>query len=129
MVMTNHGVPIATGTTSLTFTSEVGDDLVLTVTNAFPPIDHPFPSDQGGGTTTTTIAGGSTTTTVAPTTTTTVPNGGATTSGGGTTSSAPTTAPSELPTTGSPTGGLVVAGLLAMLGGLVLVARTRRFVD
>ena len=138
MVMTNHGTPVAFGTNSLTFTSHVGDDLVLTVTDAFPPVDHPFPGDNGGGTTTTTVAGGSTTTTTAPTTTvpnggatTTVPNGGATTStpGGGGSTAAPSSTPNELPTTGSPAGGLLVAALVAMLAGLALVARTRRFVD
>ncbi len=39
MTMTNHGVPIAFGSTSLTFTSHAGDDLVLSVTNVFPAPD------------------------------------------------------------------------------------------
>jgi LPXTG-motif cell wall-anchored protein len=60
-----------------------------------------------------------------------VPNGGATTStpSGGSPTAAPTTTPSELPTTGAPTGGLIVGALLAMLAGLALVARSRRVVD
>jgi hypothetical protein len=131
MEVTNHGAVVATGTKSLTFTSHVGDNLVLTVTDAFPPRDSGEPGDNGG-TTTTTVAGStttaaSTTTTVA--TTTTVPNGAATTTaGGGSPTAAPTTAPS-LPTTGAPTGGLLVAALVGMIAGLTLVARTRRFVD
>jgi hypothetical protein len=128
MVMTNRGVPIAFGNTSLTFTSHAGDDLVLSVTNVFsrgPRPDQPSP-DPGA---TTTIAGGSTTTTTAATTTTatTVPDGGATTtSGGAPTSSAPTTTAPQLPVTGSLAGGLIVFALVAMIGGFFLVARTRR---
>jgi len=130
MVMTNHGVPIATGTTSLSFTSHVGDDLVLTVTNLFPfgaPSERP---EQG----TTTVPGSTTsapTTTIA--TTTTVPGGGETTTVAPTTTPSTTSAPAAteapLPTTGSPTGGLIVAALVAMIAGLTLVSRTRRWVD
>ncbi len=133
MVIANHGVPIASGTTAVTFTSHAGDDLVLTVRNTFFGLARPELPEQA--TTSTTIAGGSTTTTTAASTTTTLvvvqtlpvfpPETPPTTAP---TSSAPTTAPS-LPTTGSPTGGLLVAALVAMLAGLALVARTRRFVD
>ena len=35
MVIANHGVPIASGTTAVTFTSHAGDDLVFTVRNTF----------------------------------------------------------------------------------------------
>jgi LPXTG-motif cell wall-anchored protein len=142
MVMSNHGVPIVISGSSLTFTSHVGDDLVLTVHNQFPEIARPeVPEIPGQGGTTTTVGGSTTTsatttiatttTTTATTTATTVPNGGASTStpSGGSPTAAPTTAPTELPTTGSPTGGLIVGGLLALLAGLALVARTRRFVD
>ena len=141
MVVTNHGVPIASGISSVTFTSNAGDDLVLHVSNAFPTRragpDQPG-QDPGA---TTTIAGGSTTTTTAGTTTTatTVPGGGTTTvpGGGGTTvpsggaaaTPAPATTAPELPVTGSLAGGLIVFALVAMIGGLTLVARTRRLVD
>ena len=130
MVVANHGVQIASGTTAVTFTSHAGDDLVLTVRNNFPTVVRPELPEQA----TTTVAGGSTTTTTVASTTTTVvvvqtlpviPETPPTTAAP---SSAPTTAPS-LPTTGSPTGGLVVGALLAMLAGVALVARTRRFVD
>ena len=134
MQMTNHGVPIASGSTSLTFTANVGDDLVLRVTNLF-LADVPGQPGQDPPGATTTIAGGSTTTTTAATTTTattvpggattTVPGGGATTvpggggttvpSGGGTTvpgSGAQTTTPGELPATGRASRGLVVFALV-----------------
>jgi hypothetical protein len=137
MTMTNHGVPIAFGSTSLTFTSHAGDDLVLSVTNVFSRAPTPDEPGQDPGTTTT-IAGGSTTTTTATTTATTVPGGGATTvpgggatttGGGAPTSSAPTTTAPQLPVTGSLAGGLIVFALVAMIGGFFLVARTRRPVE
>lgn len=141
MVVTNHGVPIASGMSSVTFTANAGDDLVLHVSNAF-PTRRPGPDQPGQDPgATTTIAGGSTTTTTAGTTTTatTVPGGGTTTvpGGGGTTvpsggaaaTPAPATTPPELPVTGSLAGGLIVFALVAMIGGLTLVARTRRLVD
>jgi len=148
MQMTNHGVPIASGITSLTFTANVGDNLLLRVTNLF-LADVPGQPGQDPPGATTTIAGESTTTTTAATTTTattipggattTVPGGGATTvpgsggttvpGGGGTTlpgSGAQTTTPGELPATGRASRGLVVLALASMAGGLFLVARTRR---
>ena len=145
MFVTDHGTLVAAGGSSVTFTSVAGGDLVLTVTNQFPPIGQGEPTqprerpEQGGGTqatTTTTVAGSTTTTTTiatttTATTTTTVPGGATTTSSGGgqAPTSAPATGPSELPTTGDASGALVVAALVAMLGGLTLVARTRRLVD
>ena len=109
MVVTNHGLPIAVGNLSVTFTAHAGDDLVLRVTNAFlasgPPAQEPG--------TTTTIAGGTTTTTATTTTTTattvpgggttTVPGGGATTvpGGGAGATQAPATTTPQLPVTGS----------------------------
>ena len=60
---------IASGSTSLTFTANVGDDLVLRVTNLF-LADVPGQPGQDPPGATTTIAGGSTTTTTAATTTT-----------------------------------------------------------
>ncbi len=113
MVVANHGVPIASGATAVTFTSHAGDDLVLTVRNTFFGLVRPELPEQA--TTTTTVAGGSTTTTTVASTTTTVvvvqtlpviPETPPTTAAP---SSAPTTAPS-LPTTGSPTWGLLVGG-------------------
>ncbi len=139
MEVTNHGLLIASGGTSVTFTSHAGDDLVLRVTNLF-LAGVPGQRSQEPGTTTT-VAGGSTTTTTAATTTTatTVPGSGATTTTGGaaTTTSGggaaatpapPTTAP-QLPITGTPTAGLIVFALVALIGGLTLVARSRRLVD
>jgi len=127
MIMTNHGSVIATGGKALTFTSHAGDDLVLSVINRFPPIQRPEPPEQATtsttGTTTTTIA---TTTTV---TTSTTSSGGATTTVAPPTTSAPATTQAPLPTTGSPTGGLIVAALVAMIAGLTLVARTRRLLE
>jgi hypothetical protein len=139
MVMTNHGITIASGTTSVTFTSHAGDNLLLNVTNGFTGVRPGQPGQDPGATTTvaggstTTVAGGSTTTTIpggATTTATTVPGGGATTTSGGatTTSAAATTVP-QLPVTGSLAGGLTVFALVAMVGGVVLVARTRRLTD
>jgi len=117
MVVSNHGVPFAFGQRSVTFTAELGDDLAATVTNQFPPIPRPEPPEQATTSTTTTIAGSATT----------IPGGGGETTTTGappTTAAATTVAP--LPTTGSPTGGLIVAALVAMLVGLTLVARTRK---
>jgi LPXTG-motif cell wall-anchored protein len=126
-------------TIQITVTDSV---VTCTFTDTFVPgAGRPFPGEPGGattttpggGTTTTTIAGGSTTTTAVASTTTTlvvvqtlpvIPETPPTTAP----SSGSTTAP-ELPTTGSPTGGLLVAALVAMLAGVALVARTRRFVD
>jgi len=140
--VTNHGSLIAVGGNAVTFTAGVGDDLVLTVNNQFPPIGQGEPTrprerpEQGsGGTTTTTVAGGTTTTTTATTTaatTTTVPGGATTTSSGGgqaptsAPTTAPATAPAELPTTGDSAGTLIAAALAVMVFGLALVARTRR---
>ena len=133
MVIANHGVPIASGTTAVTFTSHAGDDLVFTVRNTFLVLARPELPEQTP--TSTTIAGGSTTTTTVASTTTTLvvvqtlpvfpPETQPTIAP---TSAAPTTAPS-LPTTGAPTGVLLIGALVAMLAGLALVARTRRFVD
>ena len=130
MEVRNHGVVIATGTTSVTFSAGAGDDLVVHVRNV-------FANSSGGGTTppastpttaaTTTTASTATTasTTTAVVTTTASPGGG----GATTTVAAASSTPSDLPTTGSPAGGLLVAALVAMLAGLALVARTRRFVE
>jgi LPXTG cell wall anchor motif len=137
MVVTNHGVPIASGGSSVTFTSNVGDDLVLQVTNGFPTrrAGPEQPGQDPGATTT--VAGGSTTTTTGGATTTTLPGGGATTtsggatttSGGGAATSSPATTAPQLPVTGTPTAGLIVFALVALIGGITLVARTRRLVD
>ncbi len=131
MIVTDHGIPVATGTTSVTFTSVAGGDLVIRVTNAFALPERP---EQPVPTSTTVAGGSTTTTTIASTTTTTtattVPSGGSTTTpGGGQPTSAPTSTPSELPTTGGSPGPLIAAALAVMILGLALVARTRRFAD
>ena len=41
MVIANHGVPIASGATAVTFTSHAGDDLVFTVRNTFLVLARP----------------------------------------------------------------------------------------
>lgn len=143
-IVVRSGSLIASGETSADFTVGAGDQVAFVVTNDFgttPGVPPPERPPSTATTPTTAPSGGSTTTSTVPATTTTVP---ATTTAPPTASTSPavpdtlpatppptaaTTTVPGLPTTGRDTEPLLVAALVAMIAGLTLVARTRRFLD
>jgi hypothetical protein len=134
-IVVRSGVAIASGETSADFVVGVGDHVGFIVTNDFGFTPGIAPPEQPATTATTAPSGGSTTTTVASTTTTappvvpTLPAVPETPPSTAPPTTAATTTVPGLPTTGRDTEPLVVAALVAMIAGLTLVARARRFVD